>query len=63
MDKATYEITIESPHGKRAIENFEHWLAKVSDEAEERWGIVISKEKISESADDSAEFTSAAEHD
>lgn len=63
MDKATYEITIESPHGKRAIENFEHWLAKVSGEAEERWGIVISQEQIDVSADERAEFQAASEHD
>ncbi|MFB6198357.1 MAG: hypothetical protein ABEI52_08850 [Halobacteriaceae archaeon] len=63
MDKATYEITIESPHGKRAIENFEHWLGKVSDEAKERWGIDITKEKISEQSDQEADFQRASEHD
>lgn len=63
MDKATYEITIKSPHGKRAIENWEHWLGKVADEARERWGIEIQKTKINESTDESAEFQTAAEHD
>jgi len=63
MDKATYQVEIESPHGKRAIENFEHWLGKVADEAEERWGIVITTKRIDDSAEGTAEFTSAAEDD
>jgi hypothetical protein len=40
-DKRTYQITIHSPHGTQAIEQFRHWLDKVADEASARWGIDI----------------------
>jgi hypothetical protein len=45
-DKQTFAVTVESPHGKQAIESFRHFLGKVSDEAKERWGITISIERI-----------------
>lgn len=46
---AKFEVTIESPHGKQAIENWRHWIGKVADEAEERWGITIRVKQIEES--------------
>jgi hypothetical protein len=45
-DKRTYTITVESPHGSSALDNFEHWINKVSDEAKSRWGIEISMEEV-----------------
>jgi len=62
-DSATYRIKIESPHGKRAIQNWEHWLSKVADEAEERWGIVITKERIDDAAETESAFESAAKRE
>jgi hypothetical protein len=45
MVKETFTVTVDSPHGKQAIEQFRHFLHKISDEAEARWGITITVEK------------------
>jgi len=63
MDKATFKVEIESPHGKRAIENWRHWIGKVSQEANERWGIQIDVSRIDDGTEHSAEFQTAADHD
>jgi hypothetical protein len=60
-DKATFEVTITSPHGKRAIENWRHWIGKVADEAEERWGIEIDVTRVDESPEAEPEFQKASE--
>jgi len=60
-DKAEFTVTVKSPHGKRAIESFHHWILKVADEAKERWGIEIDVEKASEQAENETNFRSAAE--
>jgi len=41
----TYELTIESPYGKQPVEQFRHFLGKVADEADTRWGIEITIEE------------------
>jgi len=47
-DKAsrTFEVTVTSPHGSQAVDQFRHWLGKVSDEAAARWGIDIQINEI-----------------
>jgi hypothetical protein len=45
---ATFEITVESPIGKRAITEFQHYLNKIASEARERWGIKITIERVDE---------------
>jgi hypothetical protein len=47
-DSQTFMVTVESPHGKQAIEQFAHFLSKVSDEAKARWGITITVTKKSD---------------
>ena len=51
-DSQTFTVTVESPHGKQAIEQFAHFLNKVSDEAEARWGITIRVERETEAPAD-----------
>jgi len=41
-----FRVSVESPHGKRAVEQFRHFLGKVSEDARERWGITIEIERI-----------------
>jgi hypothetical protein len=41
-----FRVTVESPHGKRAVESFRHFLGKVADDAQERWGIDIQISRI-----------------
>jgi len=43
--ETTFTVTITTPHGKRCIEQFEHYLRKVADEALKRWGIEIEIER------------------
>jgi len=50
-DKRTFKLTVESPHGSGAIESFRHWIGKVSDEAEARWGIEITLEEVAPDVD------------
>jgi len=47
--KQTYEVVVESPHGKGSIEQWEHWMNKVADDAQTRWGITITINPQSES--------------
>jgi len=47
-DSQTFAVTVESPHGRQAIEQFHHFLNKVSNEAETRWGITIRVEQETE---------------
>lgn len=44
-DKLLLEVEITSPHGRQPLEQFRHFLGKVSDEASERWGIDIQVRK------------------
>jgi len=41
-----FRVSVESPHGQQAVEQFAHFLNKVADEARERWGIAISVERL-----------------
>jgi len=41
-----FRVSVSSPHGKAAVEQFSHFLNKVSDEARERWGIGIEISRI-----------------
>lgn len=45
---ATFKIRIESPIGENSIEQFRHWLNKVADESENRFGISITIERVDE---------------
>lgn len=47
--KREFRIVIESPYGKQPVEQFKHFIHKVSDESLERWGIEISISEIDES--------------
>lgn len=53
MRKA-FRLTIESPYGKQPVEQFRHFIKKVSDESLERWGIEIT---LTEVADNEQEVT------
>jgi len=55
MVEQTFSVTVDSPHGKQAIEQFAHFLNKVADEAEARWGIGIQIEREKET-EHSTEF-------
>lgn len=45
MTKRTFTVTVDSPFGKQPIEEFEHFLHKLSDESDARWGIEITIER------------------
>lgn len=53
---ATFQITIRSPLGSQSIESFRHWLGKVADDAQERWNISISIERVEAEVEESTEF-------
>jgi hypothetical protein len=57
-DKAsrTFEVQVVSPHGSQAVDQFRHWLGKVSDEARERWGIAIQITEMQEGSASTEEF-------
>jgi hypothetical protein len=52
----TFEVTVESPHGSQAVDQFRHWLGKVSDEARERWGIDIQIKELQSEPDHTEGF-------
>lgn len=47
-DKQTFTVTVESPFGRQPIQQFNHFLRKIADEAETRWGIEIEVSKAAE---------------
>lgn len=48
--KQDFRLSIKSPYGeKRPIEQFEHFIRKVADEADTRWGITIEIERVEQS--------------
>jgi len=55
-DSQTFNVTVDSPHGKQAVEQFAHFLHKISDEAEARWGIKITVERESEPVQETEGF-------
>lgn len=55
-DTQTFSVTVESPHGRQAIEQWEHWINKVADEADARWGITISIEEVNTKTASTEEF-------
>lgn len=55
--KQEFRLVIESPYGEQPIEQFRHFINKVSDEALTRWGISIEVESVTEQDDvDRSEF-------
>jgi hypothetical protein len=48
MTERTFTVTVDSPYGTQAIEQFYHHLIKIADEAETRWGIKIEVSKATE---------------
>jgi len=48
-ERRMFEVVVESPYGKRPIQEWEHWIRKIADEAETRWGIEIEVSKAAES--------------
>lgn len=54
--KQEFRLVIESPYGKQPIEQFRHFIGKVSDEAITRWGIDVSISKVDENDVDRSEF-------
>ncbi len=48
MTKQTFKIVVKSPYGTQPIEQWDHWIRKVADEADTRWGISISIERKTE---------------
>lgn len=56
MTEREYRVRISSPYGKQPLEQFAHFLSKVSDEAEERWGISIAIEEIEQEAEHEVDF-------
>ena len=65
MSKSTAEfrIEIESPYGKRAVSEFEHFMTKIRSEAKERWGIEITISRVDEPTENEPEFRTAANQD
>lgn len=51
-----YKLTIQSPYGKQPLEDFKHFMGKVSDDAETRWGIELEMEAIADEPDVSEDF-------
>lgn len=57
MTKRTFKITVKSPYGSQPIEQFRHFVSKISDEAQERWGIEIDiREQADAQVDQDTEF-------
>lgn len=44
--KGEFRVTVDSPHGKQPVTQFQHWLSKVADEAQARWNIDIMVQRI-----------------
>jgi hypothetical protein len=57
-DKAsrTFEVTVTSPHGSQAVEQFRHFLSKVASDARERWGIDIQITELQDGSASTEEF-------
>lgn len=51
-----FTVTVDSPHGKQAVESFEHFLRKVSSEARDRWGISIEIERVADEPEHEVDF-------
>lgn len=52
----TFEVTVTSPHGKQAIDSFNHFLRKVADDAKTRWGIEIQVTEKTEETEHDTDF-------
>jgi len=46
--KRTFRVIVDSPYGKQPVSQFKHFLNKISDEAETRWGITITITEVAE---------------
>jgi len=45
-DKATFEIEVTSPWGRKPLDKFEHWIDDVASDARARWGIEIEIDRL-----------------